>query len=179
MIRDDVINAYFEWLCDMVCENRYSDTVSYRKLLAYLHDVDFIYLISKDKNRAADGEYLRYRFSLDETHGYLSRYLDGPCSVLEMMVALAVRCEEAIMDDPQIGNRTGQWFWGMIVSLGLGSMTDDRFDEGYVASIVEQFLYRNYEPNGRGGLFTIKHCDADLRDIEIWTQMLWFLNSIN
>lgn len=180
MTRDEIINAYFEWLCDIVCEDRYSETVSYTKLLAYLHDVKFIYSIPKDKNRAADGIDMRYRFALGgHDYGYIADCLDGPCSVLEMMVALAVRCEEAIMDDPLIGNRTGQWFWGMIVSLGLGSMSDDRFDEGYVASIIEQFLYRNYEPNGRGGLFTIKPCNEDLRDVEIWVQMLWFLNSIN
>lgn len=51
----------------------------------------------------------------------IASYLDNrPCSVLEMIIALAIRLEEHIMDDPDIGNRTGQWFWDMIVSLGLG-----------------------------------------------------------
>ena len=82
------------------------------------------------------------------------------------------------MDDPLIGNRTGQWFWGMITNLGLGSMVDSRFDEEKVKYIVDQFLNRDYSPNGKGGLFTVRNCDCDMRKIEIWTQMLYYLDSI-
>ena len=83
------------------------------------------------------------------------------------------------MDDPKMGDRTGQWFWGMITNLGLGSMTDDRFDEKHVDECVDRFLYRKYERNGRGGLFTIRNCDRDLRKAEIWHQLCWYLDSIN
>jgi hypothetical protein len=93
-----------------------------------------------------------------------------------MMVALSVRCEETIMDDPRIGDRTGQWFWGMISSLGLGSMMDNQFDKEYVDSVIDRFLKREYEPNGKGGLFTIKRCRYDLRSVEIWYQMCWYLD---
>lgn len=48
--------------------------------------------------------------------------------MLEMMIALAIRCEETIMDDPRYGNRTKQWFWNMMKSLGLSYMNDDCFD---------------------------------------------------
>jgi hypothetical protein len=95
-----------------------------------------------------------------------------------MMVALALACEEDIMDNTSYGNRTGQWFWGMIVNLGLGSMTDGRYDERRVDEIIDRFLDRDYEPNGEGGLFTIRHCDRDLRDVEIWHQLCWYLDSI-
>lgn len=132
-----------------------------------------------DQNRAEDGVALRYRFACEYPDpSDVERYLDGPCSVLEMMVALAVRCEENIMDDPNIGNRTRQWFWGMIVSLGLGSMTDDRYDEFYIYETLERFLDREYEPDGHGGLFTIRRCTEDLRDVEIWHQLCWYLDSI-
>jgi hypothetical protein len=125
---------------------------------------------------------LRYRFALEL--GYRNQpeivldILNGPCSVLEMMIALAIRCEENIMDDPNVGDRTGQWFWGMITNLGLGSMKDARFDIRYVDDVVAMFLDREYEPNGKGGLFTIRHCDCDLRDVEIWYQLCWYLDSI-
>ena len=66
----------------------------------------------------------------------------------------------------------------MVVSLGLGSMTDDNIDEEYVESVIERFLDRDYEPNGKGGLFTIPNCPYDLRDAEIWFQAMWYLDSI-
>lgn len=181
MSRDEVINAYFDWLVDEVCFGK----VSYRKLLSYLHSVKFRWdrHIIGDANRARDGENLRYRMCSEEasdvTRREVDRYLGGPCSVLEMMIALAIRCEETIMDDPLYGDRTGQWFWGMMNNLGLGGMYDDNFDIDKVQWIVDRFLNRDYKPNGEGGLFTIRHCDEDLRDVEIWTQLCWYLDSIS
>lgn len=186
MIRDNIVNEYFKWLFDLVCGKRYSKKISYKKLLMQLHNTEFRYWIPKDQNRAEDGMDLRYRFALsqdddDYIQDSIVDLLDswiGPCSVLEMMVALSIRCEETIMDDPAIGDRTGQWFWGMIVNLGLGSMTDDRFDKKFVDDSIDRFLNREYEPDGKGGLFTIKHCNRDLRDVEIWYQLCYYLDTI-
>lgn len=182
MTRDSLRNEYFTWLYDLVCGERFSKNISYRKLLAYLHDTEFIYLIAKDANRAEAGTGLRYRFALDQGYEYAVEWvldtLEAPCSVLEMLVALAVSCEENIMDDPIIGDRTGQWFWSMVTNLGLGSMHDGRFDKWRVENAVARFLNRDYEPNGKGGLFTIPNCNCDLRDVEIWCQLLWYLDGI-
>ena len=172
--RDRMENDYFDWMVDIVCGRRYAKSISYRKLLAHLHRIDFRYSIPKDSNRSEDGIDLRRRFDRDFAH----IYSDVPCSVLEMMIALAIRCEENIMDDPSIGDRTTQWFWGMIKSLRLGDMTDSRYDDRYVESVIQRFLDRNYEPNGEGGLFTIPVCDYDLRDVEIWIQLCWYLDTI-
>jgi hypothetical protein len=95
-----------------------------------------------------------------------------------MMVALSIRIEEEIMDDQSVGDRTGQWFWGMIVNLGLGYMDNDRFNEPVARERIDIFLNREYEPDGRGGLFTIKGCPYDLRDVEIWYQINWYLDTI-
>ena len=179
MRKDEILNEYFAWLYTLVCGDRYSNAISYKKLLAYLHRTEFTYLLSKDKNRAADGVDLRYRFSKERYHGHVPSCLDGPCSILEMMVALAIRCEETIMDDPKIGDRTSQWFWGMVTNMGLGYMSDNRFDEHVAKEIIDRFLNRDYSQNGRGGLFTVRNCEYDLTNIEIWTQMLWFLDSIS
>ena len=182
MTRYEIYDEYFEWLYHIVCENRYSDEISFRKLLTHLHDVRFKYFIPKDQNRAEDGVALRLRFVHDRGYDNMENrildILDFPCSVLEMMIALAIRCEVDIMDDPQVGDRTTQWFWEMVVSLGLGSQQDTRYDAQYVDTVLDIFLHREYEPNGKGGLFTIKHCDRDLRDVEIWHQLCWYLDSI-
>lgn len=170
-------DEYFEWMCELICSNRYAEAVSYRKLLAYLHSIEFTYSIPRDKNRVEDGLDLRYRFAYEINIKHAEDYIHGPCSVLEMMVALAIRCEENIMDDPSYGNRTGQWFWGMIVNLGLGFMTDSRFDEQFVDDVIFRFLNREYEPDGKGGLFTVRNCKYDLRTVEIWYQMCWYLDT--
>lgn len=181
MTRNELNNAYFDWMYQLVYDERYSERLSYRKLLYLLYDIDFTYTISMDGNRYEDGIDLRYRFGY--MNGYegamIAEYLDNrPCSVLEMMIALAIRLEEHIMDDPEVGNRTGQWFWNMITNLGLGSMDDAKFDKDYVTDIVHRFLNRDYERNGRGGLFTVEHCRYDLRNIEIWYQACWYLDSV-
>ena len=173
----DLNTEYFEWMCGLVCNNRYTKTVSYRMLLTCLHNTDFTYTIPRDENRAEDGLDLRYRFAYENHIENAEDHIYGPCSVLEMMIALAIRCEENIMDDPSYGNRTGQWFWGMIVNLGLGSMTDDRFDEQFVDDVIFKLLNREYEPNGKGGLFTVRNCKYDLRTVEIWYQMCWYLDT--
>lgn len=177
VLSDKIYDQYFDWLCDMVDIS----SVSYNKLLQLLHRIKFRYVITKDRNRAEDGVDLRARFrnntDVNLTRNDILDWQDEEaCSVLEMMIALALRAEEQIMDDPELGNRTTQWFWGMISSLGSSGMYDDNFDLFEARDIIERFLDREYSPDGQGGLFTIKNCDYDLRDIEIWTQLCWYLD---
>ena len=164
---------YFDWLCDVVCQGRFAKTISYRRLLGCLHSIEFRAIIPNDMNRAEDGRDLRIRYFHSTNLSVSHRY---PCTVLEMMVALAIRCEETIMDNPTFGDRTGQWFWDMVRNLGLMNMTDDRFDEGHVRKVIDIFLDRKYEPDGQGGLFKIRHCRRDLREVEIWCQLNWYLD---
>jgi hypothetical protein len=94
-----------------------------------------------------------------------------------MMVALALFCEEQIMSDTAYGDRTAQWVWGMVVNMGLGTMTDDHFDRRYVIQVVDRMLDRQYEPDGKGGLFRIRNCDKDVRTMEIWHQLCHYLDT--
>lgn len=178
-IRDKVKSDYFEWMYDLMCEGRFANTITYRRLFTFLHNTEFTYFVPYDENRAEDGMELRYRFCVIHECEDLEYCLDGPCSILEMMVALAIRCEERIMSDPDKGDRTAQWFWVMMKSLGLAAMTDYNYDEWLVNDVVTKFLDREYEPDGRGGLFTIKHWNRDARDAEIWHQLMAYLNSID
>lgn len=179
MTEREMINKYFNWLCDFTVSKKIRPIKTYRKLLALLHDIEFIPIIPNDENRAQDGIDLRLRFSRRYNCDYYN--VQDFCSVLEMMIALALRCEEQIMCDPEIGNRTYYWFSLMIENLGLSEYTDDKFtrsNEPEVVDIINRFIDRDYEPNGRGGLFVIDNFRYDLRDEEIWNQMCWYLNTL-
>lgn len=182
----NIRELYFQWLLDKIFTGVKEDSGrEYTSLMLYLFDTVFYWSIPQDENRHDDGINLREVFfdeyceagnclSVDE-----KELIFNPknCSVLEMMVALAIR-SESIMYDPDAGNHTGVWFWAMITSMNLQDMTDSNFNETYVRECVRMMLDREYYPNGEGGLFTIWNCKYDLRDVEIWYQMCWYLNDI-
>ena len=126
MNHDDLINDYYDWLIGHVYDE---DSNKYDKLLCFLFEEEFVYTLKMDVNRAADGEDLRYRFSKESSYTFpeIRLAMDRPCSWLEMLVALSLRCEESIMEDDAIGDRTGVWFWKMIVNLGLSGLTNNKF----------------------------------------------------
>lgn len=171
-----MINTYYDYLTSLI---RTKDSHRYNKLLRALFDKKFYWKLNRDSNRAEDGLDMRLYFedkgvgTVDE----LDQELGNDCRVLEMMVALAKRCEDQIMTDPEIGDRTPDWFWIMIVNLGLFEMTDGNFDEDYVQDTLDRFLDRRYSRNGRGGLFELPESHKlDMRRTEIWYQLMAFLN---
>lgn len=178
MFRDQIINDYFEWLWNFTKCRGHSQN---RKIITLLHNIEFRYSIPMDANREEDGIDLRYRFitevGIPKNYQEVYAYLDGPCSVLEMMIALAIRCEESIMDDPDIGDRTSEWFWLMMKNLGLDYMSDRKFDRYIAEEKISIFLDRKYKRNGEGGLFVVNG-GRDLRKVEIWYQMCWYLDTI-
>lgn len=172
MTRNTLKQIYFDWMCSIICDSRHFNWGSYRTLLKYLYNRDFYYIIDMDDNREADGMDLRYRFAYENNYNnaMVASYLDNkPCSILEVMTSLIIHCEEIM------GFKDESWFYDMITSLGLISMTDDNFDGAYVDVVISKFLNRDYERDGKGGLFTVANRRQDLRDAEIWYQMNWYL----
>lgn len=169
--KDGILNDYFCWLIDIIA-NGYEQ--SRFMLLKQLFDTSFVYSLERDANRAHDGLDLRDQYSA-ETGNYLD--ISRPCSVLEMMVALAIRCETDIMYNPAAGNRTSIWFWMMIENLGLIYMTDQHHNKLKVKTVLSGFLNRTYDPDGKGSLFYIPGARG-MQNEEIWYQMNTYLNSI-
>jgi hypothetical protein len=97
--------------------------------------------------------------------------------VLEMILALAMQMD-SIVGDVEGELDVRHFFWLMIDNLDLAWMTDDKYEKAYVYGRVAMFLDRQYEPNGDGNIIYIPDCRDDLRDIEIWAQMCWYLDSI-
>lgn len=130
-----------------------------------------------DQNRLLDGLTLRNRFAeanyIDED--VVRMYIDEQCSVLEMMVALALRCENDIMCNAEKGDRTYLWFQTMLESLNVLEQTDDKFDQYTVEHRISIFLNKQYDANGRGGLFTVTSTNIDMRTKDIWYQMQAYL----
>ena len=170
----EVLDSYFEWLVRIV--RPVDPDGSYYFLLRQLFDTVYEYEYSIDANRAQDGISLRGRFQI-ETGTELPSGDVIPCSVLEMMVALAVRCESDIMYIPSKGDRTYIWFWVMIDNLGLLKMTDDKYDPVIVEAAVFNFMNHMYEVDGEGGLFYVPG-RTDMRDMDVWYQLNQYLNEI-
>ncbi len=169
--KDMVTNDYFYWLVGIISDGHEG---SYTLLLKQLFETTFVYSLERDANRAHDGLDLRDTYSYE-----MGGDLDIPngCSVLEMMIALSIRCETDVMYNPSLGDCTNRWFWLMIESLGLIGMTDRHFDEVKVRTVLMNFMNRQYETDGRGSLFYIPG-SRGMENEEIWYQMNTFLNSI-
>lgn len=168
---------YFYWLCRLVYD-RDKYNYNYDLLLHFLKKKSFTYSCEMDVNRLTDAIDLRYRFGYEQSYPrdlVECVLIDNTCNVFEMMVALAIRCEN-FMDDPDYDNRTSKWFWTMIESLGLDQMDNEHFDSSICDHIIDKFLNREYQPNGKGGLFTVNRCDIDMRNIEIWYQAMIFFD---
>lgn len=169
-----ILNDYFDWLYFTVVspDERYS----YRKLLSALHTIEFKHFIEYDENRAFDGVNLRWYYVEDGGDDHILSWKES-CTVLEMLVALAMHMDNIVGDD--YGKiDIFKWFWLMIENLDLAWMTDDKFDKRYVIDRVNMFMTRTYEPDGDGNIIYIPDCEEDLRQIEIWQQMCWYLDSI-
>ena len=162
---------YFQWLCSLVrAESEYS------MLWQKLHDMDFVWIVDRDENRAEDGKYLRYIFTIDTFNDSeveeIDQILSGPCSVLEFLVGLARRIEDDIMESVDLENRTYRWFHEMVGNLGLLKYDNKHYSDGEIDAIVHRFMSRKYSKNGRGNIFWVGHFSGPLlSQVEIWTQM--------
>ncbi len=168
-------NQYFLWLCGQI---RNRSHTRYRKLLDALHLRQFYWSVPNDDNRLEDG--LRLRDIFVNSHpSFLPPDPRDPCSMLEMLVALAGRMEDELAD-PQKGNRISHRFWEMIHNIGLDQFDDDDFDEAMDNSVIDYILNRlvnrTYDRRGNGSLFPCKRYGRNLAKVEIWYQMQQYLH---
>ncbi len=168
-------DAYFKWLCNMVCDE---DHANYICLLNRLFLIRFRCFLKNDQNRIGDGLYLHHIFAIE--YGYTDKEVDDilgntfdDCTVLEVIIGIAKRIGD-ILWDPEEGDRIKKWFWIMIYNLGLDDCRDEDFDEECVERIdhwIDNLMTRHYSADGFGGLFPLKNPKTDQRNVEIWYQM--------
>ena len=187
MSSSNLENLYYQYLLSKATSSgQYPDEPfrvgrGFTKLFAFLNSVDFYWNedVPNDANREADALYMRQEYyeNIAAASTDISYEMTRPVSVLEVMVAIADRCETHIMHDDVYGDRTGLWFWAMVDSLCIGNQYDDNFDEIYVKKAIEDFLERRYHKDGLGGLFYIPGVLEDMRRVEIWEQLKCYLSN--
>lgn len=174
---------YFEWLCEMVEGHKYY------YLLNHLHTIPFVWLIPNDDNRLSDGLALRQSYCENLNFDIFSEEILGenPCSVLEMLVALAIRMADMIAD-PEEDICIHEMFFRMLSNLDLTRFDDRNYvgvedckdgfaqqalrqDMSFVDHKINIFLSRKYHFDGFGGLFPLIFTEEDQRKVEIWYQM--------
>lgn len=167
--------GYYQWLLGFVSPEKFARS-GYGKILRQLYSIDFEYSILNDRNRISDGLQLR-KLYLNEL-GLTSEDVDlnRPCSVLEILVSLSRRLANDILGDLDNTGLSGAWFWKMIDNLGLNKYSGGRYDKNECFYIINNWMERDFEFNGKGSPFPLKHPKMDQRKIELGLQMMNYVN---
>ena len=176
MSKNELISAYHFWFCDLINTNQ--STRSYTLLTKKLEDTYFSWTVPNDDNRAYEGTNLRERFCDENNIRYVCEYFNDECSMLELIVALAYRCESIMAD--QYGNMPmTKWFWDMMGNIGLSKFTDEVWTaidgDLNVDRILREVNDWTYRRNGQGSLFPLNHAKQDQRKVELWYQLNAYL----
>lgn len=182
-VKDDVEKLRENYICWLYSKVGKDDRKydHFWRVIRKLHQKDFYVIVPNDDNRYIDGTSLRRDF-FDEFQYPMELYdlaFDFPCTVLEMLVAFAMRIDSDIMWDPDIGDQSAFWFWKMLENAGLNLKTysDENFNaDGMLAlsKMIDRVLTRRYDRNGNGSFFPIKNPKRNYAKTELWHQMqLW------
>jgi hypothetical protein len=164
-----LFKVYLGWLESQVGVDQ--QPRSYYDLMMLLAKKEFLWLIPHDDNRIVDGLEVREMF-YEET-GLIGEL--GPCSVLEVLVALSRRL--AFVAD---GSESG-WAWQLICNLELDKLSDPIGPRKgvRVEEILETLIWRTYSEDGQGGFFPLAWPEQDQRDVELWYQMSFYADEIH
>lgn len=163
--------TYFDWLVYIIAPD-HTQRDDYIELLFALYSTEFFWVIPRDRNRAEDGLELRTKYE-KETGEYVDIY--GPCNCLELFVALAIRCENELMYNYNLGDRTSKWFWIFLDNLGLLEYDSEAFDFDKVDDILYHFMNRDYGPHGEFCAFPCKKSVSVLKKTELSYQINYFI----
>jgi len=163
---------YFQWLYSQVADPQIQEEkLTYWNVLRVLFTTEFAWVdaVVNDENRIGDGKALRTEFI--RSQGWTvadvdSAWVETGCSILEVMLGLALRLEFLADGTPHY------WFWVLMSNIGLRGFNDKRrFRKDYIDDILNRVIFRNYRPTGLGGFFPLQYPKEDQRDIELWAQM--------
>ena len=184
-------HEYFEWLVSKVTSPAVPDDTQARIVLQVLRDIRIQGLpMADDAPRLEDGKQLRTNF-IDDTGLSVHSYDDalkpesGFCTVLELLIALAIRMDDIMRDPVDQCSSVPSCFWEMVSTMvgqpfypcSYWSFSADMSTAAVVAESSMKFLGRQYDPTGYNGNIFIDVSGVDLRAIDIWAQACRFMSA--
>ena len=166
----DIKKEYFTHLVEMVVDKKHPK-VDYIPLLDLLHSLKFEWSIDMDANRAADGTFLREKWLDSEgLYDYLYEFDDEKASVLEVLIGIADRLEFQVGNIME-GYFLNERFWELLRNLDIEKYSAGNYKPLNIKEKVRNWMLRRYKRNGLGGIFPVKKCEFDMREMQIWDQM--------
>lgn len=133
--------GYFEWLLDLIGVD--FGLTNYKCLYDKLSRTSFQITHPRDNNRRIDGADLRWKYHM-ETGKDVPEGEDDACSVLEMLIAFAIRIDNEWSGTPGVPEPEVV-FWSMICNLGLKKYNDRSWNEEKVDDILWKFMRKSDE----------------------------------
>jgi hypothetical protein len=151
---------YFDWLVSQIDVPRHK---TFGGLFEVMHNIEFVWLVPHDDNRASDGLALRREF----LNGRKKTINLQAATMLEVLVALSRRTSFIL------GGTSSSWAWRLIKNIGLNKKADPLTDEDVekIKDVLDRLIWRTYLPNGKGGFFPLDRPEEDQTKLEIWMQM--------
>lgn len=159
---------YLRWLIDLVTTP--DEANRYQEIFKILYSQPYVPVHPMDENRALDGIELRQEWlGLFYEHAYIyDGWLEEPCSILEMLIALSRRANFTATS-----MTTDAWFKTMLDNLSL-RIPDVNFQEN------KHRVYDILDLMERGEISPFPTDYPDYRD-QLWNQMMEYIdvNEIN
>lgn len=168
-------DLYLEWLYKnfVGSVSNKNPNSTYWELARQLYTMPFTWTIRDDKNRAEDGKNLQDQFfEACDIQDVEINWQWRDASVLEVLIGLA--CRAAF----ETGEEPGNWLWKFLRNLDLQSYNDRVYSQivrEEVDAVVRRWLDREYDKNGVGGLFPLRHARQDQTQVNLWYQLQAFL----
>lgn len=144
----------------------------YHHLARWLYEEPFYSSVPADRNRIEE--------VIEGREVYSDKPKGDDVRVLEILVHLSLDMRD-MMDGMIDNNSPDRWFLEMISNLGLAAMTDDRWEKEtedcaiITRGAIEEWLEREYDYDGTGGIFPLSDAKDDQTRVEIWYQMNAYL----
>jgi len=148
-------------------------------LIELLSNTKFECSIPEDNPRTEDAFDLRReyisecRYNSEEPQADDRLY--GPASVLEVLVALAIRFDMEVVGNPGVP-QPDRLFMEWLDNLGVVVMDSEwSIDNSNLIMLkLSKWMNRNYKDDGKGSIFPLKHVTFNFSKSDIWRQCYVF-----